>query len=41
MTEKTKSCRLGWNANVMRRHDTHVTKKALGMTVDGYAGRGR
>lgn len=40
VTEKIKSCRLIWYGHVMRRDNTHATKKALGMTVNGYAEEG-
>ena len=41
VTEKMKGNRLAWYGHVMRRDDTHVTKRVMGMNVDGWRGRGR
>ena len=42
-TEKMKGNRLFCYGHVMRRHDTHVTKRVMAMNVDGWrrTGRGR
>ena len=35
VTEKMKGNRLSWYGHVMRRDDTHVTNRVMGMNVDG------
>ncbi|KAJ8709706.1 hypothetical protein PYW08_009710 [Mythimna loreyi] len=41
VTEKLRGNRLSWYGHVKRRDETHVTKKAMSMNVDGWRGRGR
>ena len=41
VTEKMKGSRLSWYGHVMRRDETHVTKRVMSMNVDGWRGRGR
>ena len=39
--EKVKENRLSWYGHVMRRDDTHETKRVMSMNIDGWRGRGR
>lgn len=41
VTEKMRSNRLAWYGHVMRREESHVTRKVMNMNVDGYRSRGR
>jgi hypothetical protein len=44
VTEKLRSNRLGWYGHVMRRDESHITKRVMtvmSMNVDGHSSRGR
>uniref|UniRef100_A0A2A4JJS9 Uncharacterized protein n=1 Tax=Heliothis virescens TaxID=7102 RepID=A0A2A4JJS9_HELVI len=41
VTEKMRGKRLSWYGHVMRRDESHATKRMLSMNVDGLRGRGR
>jgi hypothetical protein len=41
VTEKMRSHRLAWYGHVMRRDESHITKRMMSMTVDGHPSRGR
>ncbi|KAJ8704936.1 hypothetical protein PYW08_012256 [Mythimna loreyi] len=41
VTDKLKGKGLSWYGHVKRRDETHVTKKAMSINVDGWRGRGR
>jgi hypothetical protein len=40
-TEKMRSNRLAWYGHVMRRDESHITKRVMSMNVDGCPSRGR
>jgi hypothetical protein len=41
VTEKMRSNRLTWYGHVLRRDESHITKRVMSMNVDGHARRGR
>jgi hypothetical protein len=41
VTEKMRSNRLAWYGHVMRRDESHITKRVMSMNVDGHPRRGR
>ncbi|CAK1594062.1 unnamed protein product [Parnassius mnemosyne] len=41
VVEKVRGSRLAWFGHVMRRNESHVTKRVLNMNVEGHTGRGR
>jgi hypothetical protein len=41
MTEKMRSNRLGWYGHVMRRDESHITKRVMSVSVDGHSSRDR
>jgi hypothetical protein len=41
VTEKMRSDRLAWYGHVMRRDESHITRRVMSMNVDGHSRRGR
>jgi hypothetical protein len=41
VTEKMRSNRLAWYGHVMRKDESHITKRVMIMIVDGHPRRGR
>jgi hypothetical protein len=41
VTEKMKSYRLAWHGHVIRRDESHITKRLMSVNVDGHPRRGR
>jgi hypothetical protein len=41
VTEKMRSKRLAWYGHVMRRDESHITKRVMSMNVDGHLRRDR
>jgi hypothetical protein len=41
VTEKMGSNRLAWYGHIMRRNESHTTKRVMSMNVDGHPSRGR
>ncbi|XP_075976494.1 uncharacterized protein LOC142976812 [Anticarsia gemmatalis] len=41
VTEKLESRRLSWYGHVMRREESHVTRRVMNMNVSGHVSRGR
>jgi hypothetical protein len=41
VTEKTRSNRLAWYGHVIRRDESHITKRVISMNIDGHPSRGR
>jgi hypothetical protein len=41
VSEKMRSNRLAWYERVMRRAESHITKRVMTMNVDGHPSRGR
>jgi hypothetical protein len=39
--EKKKSNRFAWYGHIMRKDESHITKRVMSMNVDGYPSRGR
>jgi hypothetical protein len=41
VSEKMRSNRLAWYEHVMRRDESHITKRVMTLNVDGHPSRGR
>jgi hypothetical protein len=41
VTEKIRSKRLAWYGHVIRRDESHITKRVMSINVDGHPRRGR